>query len=66
MENQNNQIAQTEGVAISNPGVVARTAGILKSESLGLSAEEERAAAEQAIAEDGEMRSGRYYVSPPQ
>jgi AbrB family looped-hinge helix DNA binding protein len=39
--------------------VVARTAGILKSDRLFLTAEEERAAAEQAIAEEVEQRSKR-------
>jgi AbrB family looped-hinge helix DNA binding protein len=37
--------------------IVTRTAGILKSKSLGLTAEEERAAVEQAIAEEVEQRS---------
>ena len=40
-------------------GVVARTAGILKSKSLGLTTEEEREAVAQAIAEDVEDRSSR-------
>jgi AbrB family looped-hinge helix DNA binding protein len=39
--------------------VVARTAGILKSKSLGLTTEEEREAVAQAIAEDVEARSSR-------
>jgi AbrB family looped-hinge helix DNA binding protein len=39
--------------------VVDRTAGILKSKSLGLTAEEERDAVAQAIAEDVEERSSR-------
>jgi hypothetical protein len=40
--------------------VAARTAGILKSEGPSYTAEEERAAAEQAIAEEVEQRRRQY------
>jgi AbrB family looped-hinge helix DNA binding protein len=40
--------------------IVARTAGILKSDGPSYTTEEERAAAEQAIAEEAEQR-GRHY-----
>lgn len=42
----------------SSGSVVARTAGALRSDALLLSAEEEREAAERAIAEDVVSRSG--------
>lgn len=46
-------------VYITRPtGVVARTAGIFKTEHSALAAEELRQAAEEAIAEEAEERSG--------
>jgi len=53
------QIEEKEVSLRRGGGVVARTAGVLKSRSLGLTTEEERDAVAQAIAEDVEERSSR-------
>jgi len=53
------QIEEKEVSLRRSGGVVARTAGVLKSRSLGLTTEEERDAVAQAIAEDVEERSSR-------
>jgi hypothetical protein len=63
MAEHSEPITQTKA-SISNVSVVAATAGILKSDSLGLSPEEERAATEYAIAEEVQRRSGNFQNVP--